>query len=32
MKRYIGTKIINATPMSRGEYNRYISEDWMVVE
>lgn len=23
MKRYIGTKIINATPMSRGEYNRY---------
>lgn len=23
MKRYIGTKIINATPMNRGEYNRY---------
>ena len=23
MKKYIGTKIIEATPMSRGEYNRY---------
>ena len=23
MKTYIGTKIINATPMSRGEYNAY---------
>lgn len=23
MKRYIGTKIIDAQPMTRGEYNRY---------
>ena len=23
MKKYIGTKMIEATPMSRGEYNRY---------
>lgn len=23
MKRYIGTKTINATPMNRGEYNAY---------
>ncbi len=23
MKKYIGTKVIEATPMSSGEYNRY---------
>lgn len=28
MKTYIGTKIINATPMSRGEYNVY--RDWVL--
>ena len=28
MKTYIGTKIINAKPMSRGEYNVY--RDWVL--
>ena len=28
MKTYIGTKIINAMPMSRGEYNVY--RDWVL--
>ena len=30
MKKYIGTKMIEATPMSRGEYNRY--RGWTIPE
>lgn len=30
MKTYIGTKIINAKPMSRGEYNLY--RGWKIPE
>lgn len=30
MKKYIGTKIIEAKPMNRGEYNNY--RDWTIPE
>jgi len=30
MKEYIGTKLIKATPMTRGEYNNY--RDWVIPE
>lgn len=30
MKTYIGTKIINAAPMTRGEYNTY--RGWAIPE